>query len=354
MLDTAQPLAAETDPVADAAQAFKVSLGQADAPERSRDDRGRFASPREAGDAPDEDEEIEAAEADEAEAAENVEETDDDAETAEEAQSELAAMPSSWAKEDAEIWSELPPEAQARIAEREGQRDAAVNQKFQDAANLRKAHEADIRQARAFGAAPRTTVADARTSSPPAGSCSHTVHPFATPASAPSPGSRASTTTTWVAPRWVRSARACLRRVSTRFGMGYAASISTATSMPSDSPGDVGPPGSVGIVGGSAVGVEVGPAVGEAGGVPGPPGSPTPRQPASAAAATTASTTTRARRGTPPVLAVVPSAVVALRPAVMRRAPVRAPCVPGLGRAARLRGYGTPARGAAPPSASSG
>jgi hypothetical protein len=50
-------------------------------------------------------------------------------------------MPSSWAKEDAETWTSLPPEAQAKIAEREGQRDAAVNQKFQEAANVRKSYE---------------------------------------------------------------------------------------------------------------------------------------------------------------------------------------------------------------------
>lgn len=149
MLDTAQPLAAETDPVADAAQAFKVSLGQAEAPEPLRDDRGRFASAEAEEAAPDDDEEIEAAEAidDDADVAENVEETDDEAETAEEAQSESAAMPSSWAKEDAELWASLPPEAQARIAEREGQRDTAVNLKFQEAANLRKANEAIIQEA---------------------------------------------------------------------------------------------------------------------------------------------------------------------------------------------------------------
>jgi hypothetical protein len=48
----------------------------------------------------------------------------------------------------AEQWSDLPPETQAFIREREGQREAAVNAKFQEAANLRKAHEAEINEAK--------------------------------------------------------------------------------------------------------------------------------------------------------------------------------------------------------------
>jgi hypothetical protein len=56
-------------------------------------------------------------------------------------------LPRSWPAEHAELWKALPPEAQAVIAEREGQRDAAVNAKFQEAANLRRAHEAEIGEA---------------------------------------------------------------------------------------------------------------------------------------------------------------------------------------------------------------
>src|SRR6476620_7646280 len=145
MDETAQPdVAAETDPIALGAEAFKVALGQA--PERPRDESGRFTSTAEAQ--PDEGEEINAEEGEEPGAAESDEDTDEGEEAAEEAQPEAVDMPASWSKEDAEIWSELPPEAKARIAEREGQRDAAVGQKFQEAANLRKAHEAEIIEAR--------------------------------------------------------------------------------------------------------------------------------------------------------------------------------------------------------------
>jgi hypothetical protein len=148
--DTAQPAtAAETEPVskadalASAADAFKVSLGQA--PQRElppRADDGRFTSPT-AG------EEIEAA--DEGEqpepAAESQEEGQEPEGAAEEAQPADVSLPTSWPAEQAELWQTLPPEARAVIAEREGQRDAAVNAKFQEAANLRKAHEAEINEA---------------------------------------------------------------------------------------------------------------------------------------------------------------------------------------------------------------
>ena len=36
-------------------------------------------------------------------------------------------LPRSWPADKAELWTSLPPEAQAVIAAREGQRDAAVN-----------------------------------------------------------------------------------------------------------------------------------------------------------------------------------------------------------------------------------
>jgi hypothetical protein len=153
MTDTAQPFAAaesETapaDPVADAAEAFKVHLGQAEP-------------------AKGEGEEIEAG--DEADAPGSESRTGDEppaesltgeeegpgsesrtGEAAAEAQPSDADLPVSWPSEKAELWRSLPPEARAYIAARDGQRDAAVNAKFQEAANLRKAQEAALDEAHA-------------------------------------------------------------------------------------------------------------------------------------------------------------------------------------------------------------
>lgn len=143
MTDTPQPLGAgesvvASDPIQDAANAFKVSLGQIEAPERPRDERGRFASTQE---------EIEAeeqAQAD-AEAESHVEEVE--AEAAEEAQPEAIDLPTSWPAELAEEWQELSPRLQDAIVERDRQQIAAVNAKFQEAANVRKANEALITEA---------------------------------------------------------------------------------------------------------------------------------------------------------------------------------------------------------------
>ncbi len=129
-MDTAQPLAAETDPnvaIAAAADAFKTFDSPA-----LRDDAGRFAS-----------KEIETVdeadpEGDEAEAIGDDGEIEEREEAADEAQPEPVAMPSSWSKEEAERWDALPPETQAFIAQREGQRDAAVNSKFQEYSTARK------------------------------------------------------------------------------------------------------------------------------------------------------------------------------------------------------------------------
>lgn len=142
MTDTAQPLAAESDGIAEAANAFKVALGQADSPpERIRDEQGRFAA-EQAEEAPEE--AVEPVE--EAEASDEVEAQDvDTEETAEEAQS--IPMPTSWDKEQAGHWESLPPETQAFIAEREGERDKAVNQKFQEAANEKRGLQAQYLQA---------------------------------------------------------------------------------------------------------------------------------------------------------------------------------------------------------------
>ena len=178
MTDTAQPqpAAAETDPASRdgalraAADAFKISLGQipasagTGAPARElprRGEDGRFLSA--GGDADggednwvpehvrdDEGGRIEApGDPDEAEAgAESQGDVDGEAEAGDEPQPSDPPLPKSWPAEQAELWRSLPPEAQAVIAGREGQRDAAVNAKFQEAANLRKAHEAEIDEAK--------------------------------------------------------------------------------------------------------------------------------------------------------------------------------------------------------------
>lgn len=131
-MDTAQPLAAaETDPnvqLATAADAFKAF----DVVDKPRDEHGKFA-PKEQPE--------EEAEEEEAEAAEEAEADDEaDDEAAEEAQ----PLPPSWGAEDQELWEALPPEAQAKIAEREGERDRGLNLKLQEIANTRKAAEARV------------------------------------------------------------------------------------------------------------------------------------------------------------------------------------------------------------------
>ena len=139
-MDTAQPATAAETEVApsemtldDAANAFK----NMDTPERTRDERGRFASTQEI--------EAEAEEQPEATA-----ESHDEVETeeaAEEAQPEAVDLPPSWPAELAEEWQTLPAPVQEKIVAREAEREAAVNAKFQEAANVRKANEAVITEA---------------------------------------------------------------------------------------------------------------------------------------------------------------------------------------------------------------
>lgn len=148
MTDTAQPMAAETDPVAAAAAAFRAQREPA-AAERPRDDAGRFAAAQAAEEAAEIEAEPEEALEAEAGEAEYEAEAETAEEAAEEAQPEAVPPPASWSKEDAELWSALPPETQAKIAEREGQREAAVNAKFQEVANARKAAEAKAAEANA-------------------------------------------------------------------------------------------------------------------------------------------------------------------------------------------------------------
>jgi hypothetical protein len=140
-MDTAQPaMAAETDPnaqLAQAADAFKAFTTEA--PIRPRDEQGRFAS-----DAPEEQEEP-AQTNDQADEADYEDEGELEADEA--AEEPAQPMPPSWGADDAELWASLPPEAQARIAEREGERDRGINLKLQEAAQTRKAFEARVGEA---------------------------------------------------------------------------------------------------------------------------------------------------------------------------------------------------------------
>jgi hypothetical protein len=144
MDDTAQPLgAAETDPIASAAAAFKASVPEL-VPTRPRDEQGKFVSTKE------DEEEIEVPEAiDEVEeGAESPEEVDSLDEAADEAQPDPVDLPPSWPAELAEDWQTLPAAVQDKIVAREAEREAAVNAKFQEAANVRKANEATIAEAK--------------------------------------------------------------------------------------------------------------------------------------------------------------------------------------------------------------
>lgn len=91
----------------------------------------------------------EAAEVDPAEAAPEVEAVSDPPPGEPSAEEGAAAppLPASWPAEHAAMWRALPADAQAFIAAREAQRDSAVHAKFEEAAHLRKAHEAEIEAA---------------------------------------------------------------------------------------------------------------------------------------------------------------------------------------------------------------
>lgn len=142
MTDTAQPIAAaETDPnaqLANAANAFKAFVS-GEPVAQPRDESGRFASQAEPEEAP----------LDDAEPAEGEAEDYGDDEDGEEAADPAQPMPPSWPAEQAEQWSQLPAETQAFLANREAERERAVNAKFQESANARKAYEAQQAEAKA-------------------------------------------------------------------------------------------------------------------------------------------------------------------------------------------------------------
>jgi hypothetical protein len=141
MTDTPQPeTAGETvaDQFESAADAFKTfSTDVPETPERPRGPDGKFVKT----------EEIEAEAEEESDAeAESQEETSETEEAAEEAQPEVE-LPPSWPADLAEEWQTLPAPVREKIVAREAEREAAVNAKFQEAANVRKANEAVITEA---------------------------------------------------------------------------------------------------------------------------------------------------------------------------------------------------------------
>lgn len=141
MEDTAQPLAAET-PLHEQIDSAAAALRAMRVVNQPRDDAGRFA-----GEAEPEAEQPDQGEPVEGEA--NDEPDEYEGEGPDEDQPAAVEMPKSWGKEDEAVWSTLPPEAQAKIAEREGQRDAAINSKFQEAAIIRKDFESKLNEANA-------------------------------------------------------------------------------------------------------------------------------------------------------------------------------------------------------------
>lgn len=151
MSETGQPgLAPENVDIANATASFKAFIATGDTA-RQRDDQGRFAPAPE----PDPVEETEAeydegADAPEAYAADDETDGDTTEEAADEAQPEAdVPMPVSWSRDDEGLWQALPAEAKAKIFAREAQRDQAVNSKFQEAANVRRAAEQAAQQAAA-------------------------------------------------------------------------------------------------------------------------------------------------------------------------------------------------------------
>lgn len=132
------PLNLQLEEAAAALKAARASF-------QPRDEAGRFAGDTEIPEAEDAPPLADA----ETEVSGEYDEEEYEAEGPDEDQPEAVEMPKSWSKDDAELWRNLPPEAQARIAEREGQRDAAITSKFQEVAETRKAYEAKLAEANA-------------------------------------------------------------------------------------------------------------------------------------------------------------------------------------------------------------
>lgn len=146
MTDTPQPVAAgENATLEDGAAAFKALLNPQ--PAATRDEGGRFASPNAETDQADDEEQAEQAQApDDGDDTGDADETDD---APDEGQQDDVPMPASWSKEDEADWQALPPETRAKLATREGQRETAVNAKFQESANARRQAEQHAAEANA-------------------------------------------------------------------------------------------------------------------------------------------------------------------------------------------------------------
>lgn len=141
MEDTAQALPAET-PLHEQFDHAARQMREMRAATQPRDEAGRFA-PEQVSDPEDAPPLADAV----TEGEDEYDEEEYEADAPEEDQAEAVEMPKSWSKDDAELWQSLSPSAQAKIAEREGQRDAAVNSKFQEVANARKEYEAKLAEA---------------------------------------------------------------------------------------------------------------------------------------------------------------------------------------------------------------
>ncbi len=129
----------------DGAAAFKAFLNPQ--PERPRDESGRFAPTQTEGETVDDEEATEAQAPDDGDEDQgDVDETD---EAPDEGQQDDVPMPASWSKDDEGLWTQLPVEARAKLAERETQRETAVNAKFQESANIAKAAQQQVTEANA-------------------------------------------------------------------------------------------------------------------------------------------------------------------------------------------------------------
>jgi hypothetical protein len=144
-MDTAQAVApAETSlqmALEDAAKAFTALDNPASV--QKRDETGKFAA---------EEPEPEDGEDFEDEQPLDTEEVDEDAtEDSEEAEADEAddepaqPLPPSWPEDMAETWKTLPAETQQYLLQRDAEQTRALNSKFQEIANARKAAEAEAR-----------------------------------------------------------------------------------------------------------------------------------------------------------------------------------------------------------------
>ena len=149
MSDTAQAPLAPADPVAAAAALFR-SEREPEAALGRMPDEGLDVAQRTPAD-PDDGIDDALADADNGNgpATEIDTEADDDDPAPEEGQPDAVAMPVSWPKEKSGLWGSLPAEAQAYLADRDAEVNRAFGLKSQEAANVRRAAEAQLTEAHA-------------------------------------------------------------------------------------------------------------------------------------------------------------------------------------------------------------